>query len=212
VERVLDQLPDHAHPGAAQLVLENAAGGGDVLGTTIEELARIAAAIDARGIAAHRVGFCLDTAHLWGAGYDIGEPDVVDALLAEFDHAIGASRLSMIHLNDSRSTLGSHTDRHEHLGAGQIAVAGLGHLLRHPRLRETPFHLETPGMDVGYDEINLQRARDLAAGRALEPMPQEALDLRRSRTKRAHPPSDDAMDGPDRVDRPGNPGKRGRRA
>jgi len=189
VERVLERVPDE--PGAPQLVLENGAGGGWAVGATIEELARVADAMTGRGIPEGRVGFCLDTAHLWGAGYAISDPAVIDELLDDFEASIGLGRLSMIHLNDSKSPLGSRTDRHEHLGAGQIGPAGLGHLLRHPRLAEVPFYLETPGMDVGYDEVNLRRARDLAAGRPLDPLPPEALALRGRRTRTAHPAAAD---------------------
>jgi deoxyribonuclease-4 len=190
VGRVLEQVPDE--PDGTQLVLENGAGGGWAVGTTIEELARIAEAIDRRGVASHRVGFCLDTAHLWGAGYDVSDPHVIDGLLDAFERDVGLERLAIIHLNDSKSALGSRTDRHEHLGAGQIGPAGLAHLLRHPRLAELPFYLETPGMDVGYDAVNLQRARDLVAGRPLASLPPEALALRRSRTRGAHPSGGDA--------------------
>jgi deoxyribonuclease-4 len=185
VARVLDQVPPG--PDAPRLVLENGAGGGGAVGITVEELAQIAEAIAARGVPADRVGFCLDTAHLWGAGHAISDPQVVDALVERFRAEIGLDRLAMIHLNDSKAPLGSRTDRHEHLGAGQIGPVGLAHLLRHPSLADVPFYLETPGMDAGYDRVNLQRARDLAAGRPLEPLPPEALTLRGSRTRRAHP-------------------------
>ena len=106
------------------LVLENSAGGGDTIGSTVEELADIADAIAARGVPAERVGFCLDAAHAWGAGYAISEPDEVDALVERFDELIGLERLVMVHLNDTRSGLGSRTDRHEHVGAGQIGAGG----------------------------------------------------------------------------------------
>lgn len=104
----------------AVLVLENSAGGGFGIGTTVQELADIAEAIAARGVADERVGFCLDTAHAWGAGYRLSDPDVTDDLLDTFDARIGIGRLRMIHLNDSKSELGSRNDRHEHVGAGQI--------------------------------------------------------------------------------------------
>ncbi len=169
-------------PDAAQLVLENAAGGGFAVGTTIEELATIADAIAARGVAADRVGFCLDTAHLWSAGYCVRDPDSIDEMLNGFDALIGLQRLRMIHLNDSKSELGSRLDRHEHIGAGQIGGVGIAHLLTHPRLAHVSWFLETPGMDEGYDAVNVRRALDLAAGRPLEPLPPEAFHVR-SRSK-----------------------------
>ena len=91
----------------------------------------------------------------------------------------------MIHLNDSRSELGSRLDRHEHLGAGRIGPVGLGHLLRHPALAHAVVILETPGMDEGYDAINLARARALVAGQPLDELPAEAFTLRSARARTA---------------------------
>ncbi len=181
------------HPGeagdrsSAMLVLENSVGSGWGLGVDVDELAGLAEAIAIAGVPAGRVGFCLDTAHAWGAGIDVGSPPAIDAFLAGFDERIGLDRLVMVHLNDSRTELGSRRDRHEHLGAGQIGVTGLGHLVRHPRLAHATFILETPGMDAGYDAINLARARALIAGEPLEDLPADAFDLRGSSQERTAP-------------------------
>ncbi len=180
VARVLGEV--EGGPGAATLVLENSAGGGGGVGATVTELAGILDAAAAHGVDPARLAICLDTAHLWGAGYRISEPAEVDTLLAEFDRRIGLGRLAMIHLNDSKAALGSRSDRHQHLGAGAIGVAGLGHLLRQPALAGVAWYLETPGMDDGYDAVNLARARDLAAGRPLQPLPPEPA--RRTRPER----------------------------
>jgi deoxyribonuclease IV len=168
---------------APMLVIENSSGGGDTMGSTVEELADLAEAIADRGIASGRVGFCLDAAHAWGAGYEISEPDEVDALVDRFDALVGLDRLVMVHLNDTRSGLGSRSDRHEHVGAGQIGPAGLRRLLTHPRLAAAAYYLETPGMDEGYDAVNVARAHDLAAGRPLAALPPEAFELRRDRSR-----------------------------
>ena len=160
------------------VVLENGAGGGFGLGSTIEELALIDGAMAGAGIDPERVGFCLDTAHLWGAGYPIGGAAGVDALLAAFDASIGLGRLRMVHLNDSRSEAGSKTDRHEHIGAGRIGHAGLRRFLDHPGLGHVAYFLETPGMDDGYDAVNLGRVLDIAAGRPLADLPPEAFETR----------------------------------
>jgi deoxyribonuclease-4 len=188
VARTLADAP--SGPNAPALVLENSAGGGFAVGVTIEELAAIADAIAARGVAESRLGFCLDTAHLWSAGYCISEPDETDALLERFDSLVGLRRLRMIHLNDSKSQLGSRLDRHEHIGAGAIGERGMGHLLRHPRLASVAYYVETPGMEEGYDAINVARALDLFAGRALAALPPEAFDVRsRSRSARTAGPA-----------------------
>ncbi|HEX8026291.1 MAG TPA: deoxyribonuclease IV [Candidatus Limnocylindrales bacterium] len=175
IARVLDEAGDDA--GSVRLALENASGGGHSLGVTIDELARIAELADAAGIPANRLGFCLDTAHAWGAGYAIDSPEGVEAWIGEFDDRIGLQRLFQVHLNDSRSDLGDRQDRHEHVGAGRIGQRGLGHLLRHPGLQSVPFISETPGMDVGYDAINIARSKALARGEALEPLPPEAFEV-----------------------------------
>ena len=103
-------------------------------------------------------GFCLDTAHAWGAGIDVGRPAAIDDLVAAFDDRIGLERLVMIHLNDSRSERGSRTDRHEHLAPAGSGRRVSAHVLRHPGLAHAAYLLETPGMDEGYDAINM-RAR-----------------------------------------------------
>jgi deoxyribonuclease IV len=150
------------------VALENSSGGGFAIGVTIEELAMILDAAAARGLD-RRLAFCLDAAHLWGAGYDVSSPDVLDGLLADFDRLIGLERLAMIHLNDSVSAKGSRHDRHAHLGEGRIGRDGLAYLLCHPSLDHVAFYLETPGMEHGWDAVNVARLGDLAAGRPLTP-------------------------------------------
>ena len=191
VARALAAIEDP--PDTPMVVLENSSGGGFGLGATVEELAGIAEALDAYGIREEQVGFCLDAAHAWGAGHDLSRPDVTDALLESFDRRIGIRRLVMIHLNDSKSDLGSRSDRHEHVGAGQIGETGMAHLLRHPLLAHATYFIETPGMDEGYDAINLQRARDLAEGRPLAPLPPGAMHVKGSRSRTAPGPADDEL-------------------
>ncbi len=170
-------------PDSTMVVLENAAGSGYGLGSDLTELAAIAEAVDAQGVRSGRVGFCLDTAHAWGAGIDLADPVETDRFLDDFDARIGLDRLVMIHLNDSKAERGSRLDRHEHVGAGKIGPAGLAHLLCHPALTHVTFFLETPGMDEGYDAVNMGRARDLMAGRPLAVLPPEAMTVRGSRSR-----------------------------
>ncbi|HEY8636142.1 MAG TPA: deoxyribonuclease IV [Candidatus Limnocylindrales bacterium] len=174
----------------AMVVLENSPGSGFAIGMDVAGLTDIAEAVAARGIAARRVGFCIDTAHAWAAGIDLSDPDAIDAFLSDFDERIGLDRLVMFHLNDSKSELGSRLDRHEHLGAGRIGVSGLRHLLRHPALGHAVYYLETPGMDDGYDAINLARAYDIAAGRPLADLPPGAMTLRGSRARTGPAPDE----------------------
>jgi deoxyribonuclease-4 len=195
LRRVADgvaQVIARAGDPAPRLVLENAAGGGDSVGTTIEEHARIAELAARLGVSEHQLGFCLDVAHAWGAGVAMGDPDGIDAWLTQFDRELGLRRLALIHLNDSRSERGSRTDRHEHIGAGRIGEEGFRHLLTHPALQDVPFVLETPGMDDGYDLINLQRARALIAGASLSQLPPEAFEFKRRAAASA--PADDDID------------------
>ncbi len=186
VARVLQET--EGGPAAPLLVLENSAGSGDALGTTVEELQRILEATAARGVPAQRLALCLDTAHLWGAGLDVGSPEGVDALLDDVASRIGLGRLVMVHLNDSRVARGSRLDRHEHLGAGEMGDgAGFARLLTHPGLAHVAYYLETPGMDKGYDAVNMARARDLARGVPLLPLPAEAFALRGARARTPAP-------------------------
>jgi len=176
---------------ATMVVLENSAGGGFGLGTDVAELAAIAEAVAARGIQEARIGFCLDAAHAWGAGIDLADPEALDAFLADFDARIGLERLVMVHLNDSKAERGSRLDRHEHIGAGRIGAVGLALLLCHPALEHVAYYLETPGMDEGYDAVNMARARDLVAGRPLNELPPEAMTLRGSRSRTGPAPGPD---------------------
>ncbi|MGH2406790.1 MAG: deoxyribonuclease IV [Candidatus Limnocylindrales bacterium] len=188
LRRVFEAVPLDAD--TPRVVLENSAGSGDGLGATITDLEAILEAVAATGADAERVAFCLDTAHLWGAGHEISRPDVVDALLDEFDRRLGPARLALIHLNDSKTTLGSNLDRHQHIGAGSIGPVGMGHLLRHPRLVPVPFVLETPGMEEGYDLVNMDRVRLLVAAEPLPALSPEALALKGSRARGAVAPAE----------------------
>jgi deoxyribonuclease IV len=171
--------------GDALLVLENSAGGGFGLGASVDELAMVLDSIAATGLPVERVGLCLDTAHLWGAGVRLDRPAELDGFLDALAIRIGIERVVMVHLNDSKSEPGSHSDRHQHLGAGRIGEAGMRDVFCHPLLAQATFYLETPGMDEGYDAINVARARDLMAGRPLAVLPPEALEMRGSRSRSA---------------------------
>lgn len=186
IARVLEEVAGEADLPA--LVLENAAGGGGGLGASVTEIAAIVEAALRRGADEARIGVCLDTAHLWGYGYDLADPDSIDRLLADFDTQLGAARLRMIHFNDSRAERGSRQDRHEHIGSGAIGERGLRHLLTHPRLAQVPTYLETPAMDGGYDAVNLERVRRLIRGEPLRKLPARAFTTRSGRPRKPTQP------------------------
>lgn len=134
------------------VLLETMAGKGTEVGRSFEELRAI---IDRVSLASH-IGVCLDTCHVWDAGYDI--KDHLDDVLAEFDRTIGLFRLRAIHLNDSQNERGSHKDRHARIGEGHIGLEALARVTRHRALCHLPFILETPNDAEGYArEIALMR-------------------------------------------------------
>lgn len=141
IDRALDGAPERV-----RLLLENDVGGGGKLGARFETLGAALAALPQH---ADRLGVCLDTAHLWGAGFDIGTAEGAAATLAEVDAAFGLERVRVIHLNDSRGGLGSHRDHHARLGEGTIPLVGLAAFLRMPGLAHTTLIMETPFSMVG---------------------------------------------------------------
>lgn len=126
------------------VLLETMAGKGSEVGRNFEELQVIIERVDLK----EKIGVCLDTCHVWDAGYDIVEH--LDEVLKEFDRIIGLERLKAIHLNDSMNPLGSHKDRHARLGEGQIGSEALQRIVCHEKLQGLPFILETPNDDEGY--------------------------------------------------------------
>ena len=128
------------------------AGKGSEVGGRFEELKAILDQVELR----EKVGVCLDTCHVWDAGYDLAGN--LDGVLEEFDRVIGLDRLRAIHLNDSCNPLGSRKDRHARIGEGAIGTQALARVVRHPALRHLPFCLETPNELPGYaQEIALLR-------------------------------------------------------
>jgi deoxyribonuclease IV len=140
VEALKRILPET--PSAVLLLLENDVGGGNALGHSFEQLAAILAHVPQQY--QERVGICLDTAHLWGAGHDISTPASALAVLCHFDETVGLSHLKVLHLNDTMVSLGSHRDVHARLGEGIVGEEGLRTLLNDPRLQHIAVLLETP--------------------------------------------------------------------
>ena len=136
------------------VLLETMSGKGSEVGRTFEELREILNQVELKEC----MGVCLDTCHVWDAGYDIAGD--LDGVLNEFDRIIGLSRLKAIHLNDSLNPLGFHKDRHAAIGEGMIGYEALKRIVEHPSLKNLPFYLETPNDLPGYaKEIAMMRGR-----------------------------------------------------
>jgi deoxyribonuclease-4 len=161
VARSLDTV-HHACPGyRCMILLETTAGQGSAIGWRFEQLATI---FD-RTKEPDRVGVCLDTCHLFAAGYDFRTADGYAAMLYELDSAIGVSQVKCIHANDSKRDVGSRVDRHEHIGKGKIGKKGFAHFVNDPRFFGIPMIIETPkgkdGRGTDLDKVNLKRLRAL---------------------------------------------------
>ena len=144
-------------PDGMQLLLENTAGRGSEMGSAWEDFVRLLDLLDGDA----RVGVCFDTCHAYAAGYRLDSARWVGRSLREFDHALGLSRLRLIHLNDSHGAAGSHLDHHQHIGRGTIGQIGLRAFLRRREIRDRCAILETPIDRPGDDRRNLKRARML---------------------------------------------------
>lgn len=126
------------------VLLETMAGKGSEIGGTFVELRAILDLVEQQ----ENVGVCFDTCHVWDGGYDI--VNNLDGVLKEFDDIIGIDRLKAIHFNDSMNVCGSHKDRHQKIGQGEIGMDALKAVVKHPLLKDKPFILETPNDDAGY--------------------------------------------------------------
>ena len=155
IELIADLLNKVLQPAQKTTVLlETMAGKGTEVGRSFEEIAAIIERVKLDA----KIGVCLDTCHVWDAGYDIA--DDLDGVLVAFDRVIGISRLHAIHLNDSLNARGARKDRHARIGEGEIGLEALTHVIRHPKLRHLPFILETPNDAAGYArEIAMLRER-----------------------------------------------------
>lgn len=134
-------------------VAETTAGQGSALGHRFEHLAAIISAVADPG----RMAVCIDTCHIFAAGYDLRDAASYERVMAEFGKVVGFDRLRAIHVNDSKTPLGSRVDRHAHIGEGHIGREGFGHLMNDARLKDVPKILETPkGDDLAEDRTNME--------------------------------------------------------
>jgi deoxyribonuclease IV len=156
IDRVLAGLPKIR----TRIALETTAGQGSCLGSKFEQLAYIIGSVREP----ERLCVCLDTAHVFAAGYDISSESALQKTLREFNRVIGPDRLAAIHLNDSKTGCGSRVDRHEHIGKGRIGLDAFRFIMRNRRFRKIPKVLETPkGKELREDVMNLETLRALVA-------------------------------------------------
>jgi deoxyribonuclease-4 len=155
IDRVFAALPKKTK---TRLALETTAGQGSCLGHRFEHLAHIIANVHEP----ERLCVCLDTAHVFAAGYELTTEKATKRMFAEFDRIVGLERLAALHLNDSKTALGSRVDRHEHIGKGQIGLEAFRFIMREPRFRKIPKVLETPkGKELKEDVANMRTLRSL---------------------------------------------------
>ena len=159
LQRIIDSLDAvlSLKPGnSTQVLLENTAGQGSNLGYRFEHLAEILGKTQYP----HRLGVCLDTCHLFAAGYDLRTRSAYEAVFREFDTIVGLDHVKAFHLNDSKKGLGSRVDRHENIGKGELGLEPFRFLLNDPRFAALPMLLETPGGDEAYRQ-DLKTLRSL---------------------------------------------------
>lgn len=155
VESMLEVQDLFTGKNELRLLIEATAGQGSTVGARFEELAYIVE----RTKKAIPVGVCIDTCHIFVAGYDIRTPQALKNTLDEFDRIVGIEHLYALHMNDSLKPLGSRVDRHADLGKGQIGIEAFKAIMREPRLKSLPKYLETPGgLEVWKEEIKLLRS------------------------------------------------------
>ena len=139
------------------LLLENTAGQGTEIGYQFRQIKKIIEGVEERD----RIGICLATAHAFEAGYDLSRKEEIERTLESFDRMIGLKRLHLLHLNDSKTPLGSRKDRHWHIGEGYIGLEGFRYLINHPLLKHLPGIMETPRKDTVEDLKNMKVIRSL---------------------------------------------------
>ena len=161
IVKSLDKVTQACAGFRTMILLETTAGQGTAIGYRFEQLAAI---LDAAR-EPDRLGICLDTCHLFAAGYDFRKEEGYDKMMDEMEAAFGVAKVRCIHVNDSKRECGSRVDRHEHIGKGKIGQAGFAHFVNDARFADTPMILETEkgkdGRGADLDAVNLKRLRSL---------------------------------------------------
>lgn len=161
IVQCLNEFHEAAADASTMVLLETTAGQGSSIGHEVEHLARIIEGVRQPG----RLGVCVDTCHVFAAGYDISVAEGYHRLVRELENLVTLDRVKCFHVNDSKGACGSRIDRHEHIGKGKIGLAGFRNLLNDPRFTAVPKILETPkgvdGRGTDLDRVNLGRLRRL---------------------------------------------------
>jgi len=173
--------------GNLRILIENTAGMGTAVGSSLEEIADLVA-----GLSSLNAGACLDTAHLFAAGYDVSSEKGLEQTIEHVEDTIGLANVPVFHVNDSKIALGGRVDRHEHIGEGKIGAAAFGRILKHPRLGALPpsgvlgraFLLETPIDDPGDDRRNIAKLWELAGLEEVAPPVEKGFSMLTSAIKK----------------------------
>lgn len=178
ISRAYHEILKRTKGYATVMCLESTAGSGSTIGGSFDELARLRAMILGETAAPARVGFCLDTCHMHAFGYNLSTKAGGEKAIAEFDRLCGLSHLRVMHFNDSKGTVGSKLDRHQHIGEGEIgrgglASSGFAPFVQCPAVKNVPKILETPKekneAGIPWDKVNVDRLRTLAGETATKP-------------------------------------------
>jgi deoxyribonuclease-4 len=167
IVRGLQRLLEETTGFQTAVCLETTAGAGTHLGYKFEHLAYLLENVNVSG-EDHRLGVCLDTCHIFAAGYDFRTAETYSETMSEFDRIVGLNQIRFFHFNDSKHELGSRKDRHEHIGRGTIGLSGFANFVNDPQWADHPAYLETPkkeedddGHEVEMDPVNLNTLREL---------------------------------------------------
>lgn len=144
------------YKGSTKLLIEISAGSGEIIGDRFEEIAKIL-----KGVGNKEIGVCFDTCHAFASGYDLRDIKAVKKTFGDFNKIIGLGRLKLIHCNDSKTSLGSNRDRHEHIGLGQIGINGFKAMMAYGHLQKINWCLETPEDDNRGDKENIKTLKKI---------------------------------------------------
>jgi deoxyribonuclease IV len=159
IAKAFEKLKEDIIKNSVMVLFETVAGQGTEIGMKFEELNELMEMID-KDLSPH-IGVCVDTCHIFAAGYDIRTKEGVEATLKAMEKTFGIRKVKLIHVNDSKGELGDRLDRHEHIGLGHIGYDGLKAFLTHPKIRDIPMVLETPIDEQGDQKDDLEKLNSM---------------------------------------------------